>query len=357
MRNATKLILGTAVIAFIYVNANLANATGNSFKQTNLVSDGNVPANVTDPNLVNAWGIANFLGGPFWINDNGMGLSTLYDGAGNIVDLVVTIPLPPGSTADHSAPTGIVANSNSTLFIIPGSKQSASFIFDTEDGTLSAWSFNINPTKAQLVVDNSTAGAVYKGLAVGNNATGVFLYATNFHAGTVDVFDSTFKPAALSGNFTDPHAPAGYAPFGIANIRGDLFITYAKQDAAKHDDVPGPGNGFVSIFDTNGNFLRRFASQRPLNAPWAVVQAPYNFGGLDSDILIGNFGDGHITAFDSKTAKLHGQLRDTSGKVISIDGLWGLSFGGAEASDPGTLYFTAGPNEEADGLYGSLTAQ
>jgi uncharacterized protein (TIGR03118 family) len=341
------------------------NATTGRYVQKNLVSDGAVSATTTDPNLLNPWGIAFFPGGPFWISDNNGGVSTLYDGLGNIIPLVVKIPAPTGSSASAGTPTGIVVSTNPTLFLIPASidpkQDPALFIFATEDGTIAAWNNVLDLLNAHIIIDNSQGGsatsAVYKGLALGNNATGSFLYATNFRSGKIDVFDSTFKPATLSGSFSDPNLPAGAAPFGIANILGNLFVTYAKQDAAKHDPIHGAGLGDVDIFDTNGNLIGRFASGHTLNAPWGVAQAPFNFGPASSDILIGNFGDGRINVFNPLTRKLMGQLPDTSGKPITIDGLWALAFGGAQASDPGTLYFDAGPNKEADGLFGTLTPQ
>jgi len=338
------------------------------YVQTNLVSDDNtkIPAAHQDPTLLNPWGVAFFPGGPFWINDNGSGIAALYqgDGAGFLGKdpaLAVTI-LPPKGGTPPSAPTGIGANT-SRAFVLKNSAP-ALFIFDTEDGTISAWNLGDGvPGTAELKVDNSTescangaTGAVYKGLALGENVTGVFLYATNFRCGTVDVFDRTFKPATLSGKFHDSDIPDGFAPFGIANVDGNLIVTYAKQDAAKHDPVAGPGNGFVDIFDTNGNLIKRFASRGKLNSPWGIAQAPFNFGRFSTDLLIGNFGDGKINAFKSG-GQFHGPLKDPSNKTIVLDGLWSLIFGGALDSDPGTLYFTAGPNKEQDGLFGSLTPE
>ncbi len=336
-----------------------------------LVSDKSaVPAAHHDPTLLNSWGIAFFPGGPFWINDNGSGIAALYNGDGTGFGganpaLAVIVPTPSGTGT--SAPTGIVANT-SFVFNLSDSKP-ARFIFATEDGTISAWNrddgFPASPptATAELKVDNSTeacgngaTGAVYKGLASGANATGVFLYATNFRCGTVDVFDGTFAPATLSGNFQDSQIPDGFAPFGIANIQGNLVITYAKQNAAKHDDVAGAGNGFVDIFDTNGILIERFASRGKLNSPWGIAAAPFNFGRFSTDLLIGNFGDGKINAYKTD-GQFNGQLRDQSNNTIVVDGLWALTFGGAALSDPGTLYFTSGPNGEADGLVGSLTPQ
>jgi uncharacterized protein (TIGR03118 family) len=350
-----------SILALIATSVPRANAAMLGYVQTNLVSDGAGSAPITDPHLLNPWGIAFFPGGPFWISDNNGGVSTLYDGLGNIVSLVVAIPAPPGSTATAGTPTGIVASFNSNLFVIPGTTDPASFIFSTEDGTIAAWNGTLDLMSAHIVVDNSqggsATGAVYKGLALGNNVSGVFLYATNFRSGKVDVFDSNFKPATLSGGFSDPNLPAGFAPFGIANIAGNLFVTYAEQDTPKHDPVHGAGLGVVDIYDTNGNLISRFASRRKLNAPWGVAQAPFNFGLASADILIGNFGDGRINVFDPRTHEFLSQLPDSSGKPVTIDGLWTLVFGGGAASDPGTLYFDAGPNKEADGLFGTLTPQ
>ncbi len=326
---------------------------GGTYVQTNLVSDGAVPANVTDPNLVNAWGLAFFPGGPFWINDNGKGISTLYLGDGTIFSQLPSVTVP--GVSGPSAPTGIVLN-NSLGFSLPNSKMPALFIFDTEDGTVSGWNLNSGPS-AEMVVNNSGAGAVYKGLAIGANSNGVFLFATNFHAGTVDVFDSSFNAATLPGSFHDPGLPAGYAPFGIANVHGDLFVTFALQDSAKHDDVAGAGHGFVDVFDTDGNLIRRFASRGRLNSPWGITPASFNFGRFSGDILVGNFGDGAINAFDPVSATPLGQLRGADRRPIQIDGLWSIAFGGGAKSSPDTLYFTAGPNDEADGLFGTLTPQ
>ena len=328
-----------------------------AYKQTNLVSDGAVPARITDPQLKNPWGIAAIPGAPFWIADNNSGLSTLYDGLGDIVPLTVTIPPPKGSPKGTMAtPTGIVWNPNGQQFLV-APQLAALFIFATEDGTISAWNPTVDLHNAVLEVDNSQGGngAVYKGLALATNSTGIFLFATNFRDGTVDVFDSSFKPAKLSGSFRDRRIPPGYAPFGIALVDGNLFVTYALQDAAKHDDQKGPGRGFVDVFDTDGHLVSRFASHGALNSPWGIARAPLNFGGFGSRILIGNFGDGRINAFDSG-GDFRGSLRDHSGRSIKIDGLWSITFGTALASDPATLYFTAGTNDEADGLFGSLQA-
>ena len=226
-------------------------------------------------------------------------------------------------------------------------------------GRLSAWAGGLNPAdNAVIAADNSTSGAVYKGLVFGLNAKGGFLFATNFHAGTIDVFgpsgtNGLFTPATTDGGFTDPSIPAGYAPFGIANVDGDLFVTYAKQDGEKHDDVAGPGHGFVDVFDTDGHLLRRFASRGPLNSPWAVTRASFAFGRFSGKLLIGNFGNGRINVFDAD-GRFIDELEGTHGKPLIIDGLWTLTLGGGRGSASDTLYFTAGPNAETNGLFGTI---
>src|SRR6516225_1020892 len=297
----------------------------NRYLITNLTADMPGVAPNTDPVLRNAWGVAfSPAASPFWIADNASGCSTLYDGAGAKVALQVAIPLPdnsvpktacqPASTQTDpppptpAAPTGLVWNPTTT-FLVPGTTIPASFIFDTEDGTVSAWAGTIpDPSQAVIAFDNSQSGAVYKGLATGVNMHGVFLFATNFNAGTIDVFapngQAGFRLATsqeITGSFSDPDIPAGFAPFGIQNIDGDLFVTYAKQKLPdKHDDQAGRGNGFVDVFDANGNLLQRFASRGALNSPWGVARASFAFGRFSGDILVGNFGNGRINVFDSR---------------------------------------------------------
>ena len=333
------------------------NAGGGFYQQTNLVSNLRGIANFTDPNLTNPWGISSAPGGPFWISDNGSGKSTLYDNKGAPQPLVVTIPSPVHGTT--GTPTGTVFNSNTNAFIVSkkGVSGSSIFLFDSEDGTLSGWNQNVDATRAVLAVDNSKSGAVYKGLAIGTNQSGIFLYATNFHAGTIDVFDKKFAPANLSGSFTDPYLPQGYAPFDIQNLSGKLYVTYAKQNAQKNGDVPGPGHGFVDVFDTNGHFIKRLVTHGQLNSPWGLALAGGSFGKFSHDLLVGNFGDGHINAFDPNTGTFLGQLTDQKGHAIVIDGLWALMFGlGGQAGKPNQLFFTAGIHQEADGLFGTIQA-
>ena len=338
------------------------------YQQHNLVSDEVGKADNRDPLLVNAWGLAVGQNSFFWVSDNGKGVTTLYTGSGQPspqpMPLVVTIP----PTA--SAPTGQVFNpfnaTNPTEFIVTdGNNHSGPslFIFATEDGTLAGWNPGVPPpplsTKAIQVVDNSASEAVYKGLAIGANSSGHFLYAANFHAGTIDVFDSNFKPATLDGTFLDPHLLPHFAPFNIQNLNGKLYVTYAKQDADKHDDVPGQGNGFVDVFDTDGRFLQRVATRGQLNSPWGLAFAPANFGPFSHDLLVGNFGDGRINAYRLKNQRFHfdGKLRGAKEKPITIDGLWALQFGlgGANNGPTNVLFFTAGPGEESHGLFGSLS--
>ena len=265
----------------------------------NLVSDLPGVAARVDPNLVNPWGLTRSATSPWWVADNGTGVSTLYNGGGTPQALIVTIPPPAGGTPP-SAPTGVVFNSNNTIVGSPR------FIFSTEDGVIASWAgAAIDGTNAIRRIDNSTAGAVYKGLAIGKNGSDV-VYATDFHNDQIDAFSfdpstSIFGMASLPGNFTDPNLPSGYAPFGIQNINDKLYVTYALQDAAGKDDVAGPGHGFVDVFDTNGNFQQRFASDRILNSPWGLALAPSDFGEFSNDLLVGNFGEGTISAFDPVT--------------------------------------------------------
>ncbi|HWN57384.1 MAG TPA: TIGR03118 family protein [Methylomirabilota bacterium] len=361
-----------------------ARAAGPGYVQTDLITD--IPALATatgarlDPNLLNPWGLAFFAGlSPFWINENNAGFSALdfADGVAfpGLPDVIIPAPAAPtGGT-----PTGIVADifsSPGVFDIVPVSDPGANFgsslfIFDTEDGTIEAWNQTILPNilSAVIVVDNSAGGgptgAVYKGLALGSNvANGPLLYATNFRTGKVDVFDKNFKAPTppLTGSFTDPKVQRGYAPFGIQNINGQIWVTYAMQDKPKHDPVNKPAHGFVAVFDTNGNLIRHFAQHGHLDSPWGLAMAPATFGKFANDMLIGNFGNGVINVFDPKTGHWLGALPGTNGRPLVNDGLWALTFGGALNSDttvssPGTLFFSAGLNDEADGLFGRIDPQ
>lgn len=326
------------------------------YQQHNLVSDGAVPADHIDPNLVNAWGIAFNPFGAAWVADNGSGVSTLYDGAGNAIPLVVQIPSPGSDSGGN--PTGIVYNGSFGFVVSKAALSGPSrFLFATEDGVIAGWAPNVDVTHAIRVIDNSASGAVYKGLALSAGGNGGLLYATDFHNAKVDVFDSSFHPVALPGGaFRDSHIPAGFAPFGIQAIGGDLYVTYAMQNADRHDDVHGPGLGYVDVYDPNGILLRHFAARGPLNAPWGVALAPAGFGRFGNLLLIGNFGDGRINVYDTVYGFPIDSLRDAHRQPIQIDGLWGLAFGnGYLKQSVNTLYFTAGPLSEAHGLYGSIS--
>jgi uncharacterized protein (TIGR03118 family) len=318
-----------------------------------LVSDGAVAAAHTDPNLKNSWGVAFNPKGFVWVADNATSLATLYDGNGTPQSLVVSIP---NGTNGPANPTGIVFNGTSDFVVTQGLKSGVgAFIFAGEGGTITAWAPAVAPTAALVMFDSGSAGAVYKGLALASNGGANFLYATDFHNNRIDVFDRSFTKVATPGKFQDTTLPAGFAPFGIQAIGTKLFVTYAKQDAAAHDNVDGAGLGFVDIFDTAGNLMQHFASGGSLNAPWGVAQAPANFGRFSGDVLIGNFGDGKINAFDPVSGQSRGSLDLANGSAFAQGGLWGIAFGNGLNNQPvNTLFFAAGPNDEADGVYGRI---
>jgi uncharacterized protein (TIGR03118 family) len=318
-----------------------------------LVSDGAVAADHTDTNLKNPWGIVFGPTSPVWVANNGTGTSTLYDGTGAAVPLVVNIP--PGKHAPGN-PTGIVFNKTKDFSVTQSGVTGVSiFIFAGENGTINGWAPDVNLTNAVLAYDGEASGAVYKGLALASTGTASFLYATNFHDNRVDVFDKSFKKVSLPGGFQDDDIPRGFAPFGIQNINGDLYVTYAQQDAARHDNVDGPGLGVVDVFDAAGHLLQRLAAGGKLNAPWAVALAPADFGRFSNRLLIGNFGDGTILAFDVATGEYLGRLRRPDGLLVVLNGLWGLSFGNGVLNQPtSTLFFAAGTNAEQDGTYGRI---
>jgi uncharacterized protein (TIGR03118 family) len=308
------------------------------YSQTNLVSNTSGIATTTDPQLLNPWGISILPGQDFWIANNNSGTSTLYDAQGNKNSLVVTIPgaaKNPNGNCNPGCPTGTVSNGNGGYF------GGGSFIFDTEDGIIANWN---GGTSAVVAYDNSASGAVYKGLALLN---GTFLLAANFNSGKVDVYDRNFIPTSLSGSFIDPKLPAGFAPHGIHVIGNQIYVAYAMQDAARHDAQPGAGIGQVDVFDINGNFVSTFVPVKgKLNAPWGIVETPSTFGTFPNAILVGNFGDGTINAFDT-TGKFLGELTDSSNNALVNPGLWDMAFGGGGASgDPGTLYLTAGGSNQ-----------
>jgi uncharacterized protein (TIGR03118 family) len=329
-------------------------AIAHAVSVTNLVSDGTVPAAWTDPNLINPWGIAYSPTGPFWVADNNAGVSTLYNSTGKPQPLVVTIP---GFGGSGGTPDGITFNSTNGFQVAAGNKTGASaFIFSTEDGTIDGWAPSVSTSNAIIAVNNNDggAGAVYKGLTMGSIGSSNFIYTTNFRAGDVEMYNSSF---GLVKTFTDPTVKAGYAPFNVQELDGKLYVTFALQDAAKHDDVAGPGNGYVDVFSLNGTFLQRLVSQGgPINSPWGLDIAPAGWGKYAGDLLVGNFGDGTISVFNATTGMYDGKLNGPDGKPIVEGDLWGLINGnGGSGGNANDVYFTAGISGEAHGLFGSLS--
>jgi uncharacterized protein (TIGR03118 family) len=343
------------------------------FIDTALVSNNNAvvaTAKTIDANLQNPWGIAFAPGAPFWIADNNSNLSTLYSGIGANGTQAITgspnvgIAIPASAAGVQANPTGQVYNGDGG-FLIPTShgQESSLFIFDGEGGTIAAWANDSGATAVTAYDDgvaNSANHAVYKGLAIGTVGGATFLYATDLHNNKVDVFDTNFsKPAAMQGKFVDPNMPAGFVPFGIQALNGNLYVTFAKQDSAKHDETTGAGLGYVDVFDFSGNLVSQFASAGALNAPWGIAIAPAGFGSLQGDVLIGNFGDGTISIFSpngTALANFEGPLMSTAGQPITFQGLWSLVFGNGDADKPvTTLFYTAGFADQTDGVFGGIT--
>ena len=337
-----------ATAALVLAGASVAQAHdvhANVYKKRNLVSDIPGVARITDPNLVNPWGMSAGPATPVWVSDNGTDVSTLYSGAIRrsvpvIAPLVVGIP--------GGAPTGTVFNPTSG-FMVGGAP--ARFIFDSEAGQITAWN---SGTEAQTVA--TTPGASYKGLALATRGKEAFLYAANFHTGAIDVFDQSFAPVVRPGSFVDPNLPAGFAPFNVQQLAGRIVVSYAKQGPTG-DDVAGPGNGYVDVFDTSGHLIRRLISQGELNSPWGLVLAPRHFGAFSGDLLVGNFGDGNINAYDPRTGRFEGKLMNRDGNVIEINGLWALRFGNGVIGTPRSLLFTAGIGDEDHGLFGEIVVR
>ncbi|HJZ93684.1 MAG TPA: TIGR03118 family protein [Gemmataceae bacterium] len=332
-------------------------AAATAYIATDLVSDQPGVARVTDSTLTNGWGIALGPTSGFWVSSNGGNLSEVYAGDVNGSNIVqpfkVTIP--------GGAPTGQVFNPT-TDFVVHNLAASgkATFIFASESGAVTGWNFNVPPpgpsTSAQPAFQASD-GAIYKGIALASVGTSNFLYLADFHNAKIDVLNSTFGKVTLAGNFTDPTLPSAYAPFNVAAIGGKLYVSYAKQDATATDDLHGPGLGLIDVFNTDGTFQSRLISHGALNAPWAMVQAPADFGDFSGDLLIGNFGDGRINAYDPATGAFHGTLSTSPGHPVVIDGLWGLAFGnGTNGGDMNAMYYAAGPDDETHGLFGRITA-
>jgi len=341
------------------------------YKQTNLISDIPGMAAVTDPNLKNAWGMSRSSGSPWWVSDNATGLTTLYTGAGAAVALGQPCPagtftncvvVPSGDTkaSPTGTPTGQVFNGTSDFELAP--KMPAFFIFVTEDGTISGWNPKVNGPSAVIMVNKHSA-SVFKGVALAtvkkpDSSLANQLYVADFRKGRVEIYDGNFHPMPLSDDaFKDDEIPAGYAPFNVQNIGGNIYVAFAEQDSQKHDDVKGAGHGYVDVFTTTGHLLLRLQHGNWFNSPWGMTQAPSDFGLFSHDLLVGQFGSGQILVFNPVTGAFRGTLNDASNHPINIDGLWDIAFGSGGTSGPATtLFFTAGLNDEADGLFGTITA-
>jgi uncharacterized protein (TIGR03118 family) len=348
------LVAASAVLALASPALGSGRGIGH-YSQRNLVSDVPGAAELLDPALVNAWGLTFSSTSPAWVADNGADVSTLYSdggGTGPVMKVPITVSIPEG------APTGAVFNGSAGFVVHSGdSSGPARFLFSSEAGTISGWNPAVPPppTSMQAQTAVSVPGASFKGLAIADTATGPRIYASDFHNGQVDVWDANFAPVQITGAFTDPDLPGRYAPFGIQAVGGNIVVTYAQQDPDAADEVAGPGKGYVDVYDTDGALLDRVASRGALDAPWGVAQAPQGFGRASGALLIGNFGDGRINAYDPGSGKFLGALRNEQGGRIAIDGLWALEFGNGTIGTPQTLLFTAGPDDESHGLFGALT--
>jgi uncharacterized protein (TIGR03118 family) len=353
---ACALALGNAVLADQGNQGNQGNSgDAGRYAVTNLVSDLPGVAAHQDTNLVNGWGIVAGPATPFWVSDNGSGKSTVYDGTGAL-KLTVTVP---GVGGGDGVPTGVVfnlgASPTSNDFLVSGAGTAARFMWATEDGGIAAWSGGASATIRFAASD----GASYKGLALaGDGGTHFRIYATDFHNGKIDVIDSTFTKTSVAGGFADPKIPATFHPFNIINIQGNLYVTYALCcEPNSNDEIHGTGLGYVDVFDSDGHLIRRVATRGKLNAPWGVALAPAGFGRFSNHLLVGNFGDGTINAYDPDDFSFSGQLRMANGRPVTIDGLWGITFGNGFLQQPATtLFFAAGPNDENDGLFGRIDA-
>jgi uncharacterized protein (TIGR03118 family) len=355
IRVALALGLVTALVTLAAAAPAAARQPGNAYRQTNLVSDLPGLAQLTDPDLVNPWGLAAGPTTPAWVANNGTDTATLYPGFVNgspiqKAGLVVNIP--------GGAPTGQVFNPTPGFVVHDGAASgAASFLFDSEAGLVTGWSPGVPPPppSTQAQVGARVRNAIYKGLAIATTSAGTFLYGADFHHGRIDVFDQDFDRVHLSGRFRDRELPQGFAPFNIQEIGGRLYVAYAKQDAAREDEVAGRGLGFVDVYSTSGHLLRRLVRRGQLNAPWGLVRAPASgFGRFSGALLVGNFGDGRINAYDPADGDFLGRLRHEDGSPIEIEGLWALRFGNGVTGNPTTLLFTAGIDDEAHGLFGAI---
>ena len=351
--SATLVAAGTAVAAPARHPYEIAPQHG--VTQTNLVSDQPGMAQITDPNLKNAWGMSRAANSPVWVSDTDTGVSTLYSGAVNGSPVVaapagnpLVVKIPGG------LPTGQTANSATSGFVVPGTNAPANFLFASIHGTIAAWN-GAAGTQAVTVV--TTPGALYTGLTEVQTNVGPLLLAANFHNNSIDVFDSSFHQINTGSMFRDRTLPSGYAPFNVQVLGNSVYVTYAKQNADKTDTADGAGRGFVDRFTTIGTHAQRVVSRGALNSPWGVDIAPASFGRFSNDLLVGNFGDGTIHAYDPDTGRFQGTLTDANGHVIKIERLWSLLTGDAVAGGPNAVWFSAGPDDETHGLLGILTAR
>jgi uncharacterized protein (TIGR03118 family) len=357
LRSALLLSLVAALLALAQATPAAASHQRNAYHQTNLVSDLPGLAQLTDPDLVNPWGLAAGPTTPAWVADNGTDKATIYPGFVNgspiqKAPLVVDIP--------GGAPTGQVFNPTPGVVVRDGAASGpALFLFDSEVGLVTGWNPGVPPPppSTQAQVGARVRNAIYKGLALATTSSGTFLYGADFHHGRIDVFDESFNRVHLSGRFRDRELPRGFAPFNIQELGGRLYVAYAKQDAARADEIAGPGLGFVDVYSTSGHLLRRLVRRGQLNAPWGLVRAPAaGFGRFSGALLVGNFGDGRINAYDPRSGEFLGRLRHEDGSPIEIEGLWTLRFGNGITGNPTTLLFTAGIDDEAHGLFGAIEA-
>jgi uncharacterized protein (TIGR03118 family) len=351
-------LAATLAALLVAVAASSAGGPGNHYKMTGLASDVPGLAPVTDANLQNTWGLARGASTPWWIANNGTASTSVYTGSGTRIDI--------GGQPTQGVPgdpTGAVFSGISGQFQVgtaadPTALDTSNFVFDSEDGTISAW--RIGSTAAQVTVDMSSSGAVFKGLAISNGPSGPRLYATDFANGNVDVFDGSWNPVNTPGAFVDARLPSHYAPFGIQTIGDRVFVTYGKQQPGSDDEAHGRGLGIVDAYDLDGRFLGRVAQHGQLNAPWGLAWAPASFGRFGGDLLVGNFGDGQINAYQEMQNghfEHRGTLHVATHGKLAIDGLWALEFGNAGSNgDPQTLFFTAGIQDEAHGLFGTITS-
>jgi uncharacterized protein (TIGR03118 family) len=343
------------VIAATFALLSQMSAVAQRYIRKNLTTDSAAvsPASNIDTNLVNAWGLARATNSFWWVSDNGTGLSTLYNASGQAQSLVVTVLTPDGTGS--AAPTGAVFNPTSAFEAAPGKK--SIFLFVTEDGTISGWNPGVNLTSAVVLV-NRSGKASYKGCAIAQTSNGPHFYAANFVSGQVEIFDASFKAVHLGKSaFRLPDLSDEYSAFNIQNVGGNLVVTFAHREPGEEDEDHGPGLGRVGIFDPQGHLLLALKTGPWFNAPWGVALAPGDFGKFSHRLLIGNFGDGTIHAFNVVSGKHEGMMLDAAGQALAIDGLWAISFGGeAPSGSPNRLFFTAGPNDESDGLFGRLTA-